>query len=311
MKVFVAGASGAIGKPLVRQLVAGGHEVTGMTRREERAAEIRAAGASAVVCDVFDREALAAAMREAAPEAVVHMLTALPDRIDFKADDPLGPTNRVRTEGTRNLIEAARAAGARRMIAESVAFLYAPRGDWVKDEDAPMFKGAPGPFGGAVDALADLERQVRGAEGIDGLVLRFGLLYGSGTSYAVDGSQADETRKRRLPIVGKGTGTFSFIHVEDAAAATVAAIERGAPGAYNVTDDEPAPMREWVPVYAEALGAKPPRRVPLWLAKLVAGKALAGNAVELRGASNARAKQELGWEPRYSSWRQGFKEALG
>ncbi len=311
MKVFVAGASGAIGKPLVRQLVAAGHEVTGMTRHEERAEEIRASGASAVVCDVFDRDALGSVVKEAAPEAVVHMLTALPARIDFKASNPLGPTNRVRKEGTRNLVEAARAAGARRLIAESVAFLYAPRGDWVKDEDAPLFKGAPGPFGDAVEALADLERQVRGAEGLDGIVLRFGWFYGPGTSYAADGSQADETSKRRLPIVGKGTGTFSFIHVEDAASAAVAAVERGAPGTYNVTDDEPAPMREWVPVYAEALGAKPPRRVPVWLAKLVAGRALAANAVELRGASNARAKQELGWQPKYASWRQGFREALG
>ncbi|HEU4943578.1 MAG TPA: NAD(P)-dependent oxidoreductase, partial [Solirubrobacterales bacterium] len=205
MKVFVAGASGAIGRPLVHQLVAAGHEVTGMTRREERAEEIRAAGAGAVVCDVFDRDALEAAVKEAAPEAVVHMLTALPARIDFKADDPLGPTNRVRTEGTRNLVDAARAAGARRMVAESVAFLYAPHGNWVKDEEAPLFEGAPAPFGGAVEALADLERQVCGAEGLDGIVLRFGWFYGPGTAYAADGSQADETRKRRLPIVGKGT----------------------------------------------------------------------------------------------------------
>jgi len=282
-----------------------------MTRREERAAEIRAGGASAVVCDVFDRDALDAALTAAAPEVVVHMLTALPDRIDWKASDPLGPTNRVRREGTRNLIEAARAAGARRVVAESVAFLYAPRGEWVKDEEAPLFKGAPEPFGDAVDALADLERQVRGAEGIDGLVLRFGWFYGPGSAYAADGSQAEEMRKRRLPIVGKGTGTFSFIHVEDAAGAALAAVERGAPGTYNVTDDEPAPMREWLPVYAEALGAKPPRRVPVWLAKLAAGKALAGNAVALRGASNAKFKDELGWQPRYASWRQGFKEALG
>lgn len=311
MKVFVAGASGAIGRPLVRQLVAAGHEVTGMTRREDRAQEIRAVGAGAVVCDVFDRDALGAAVKEAAPEAVIHALTALPATIDWKAGDPLGPTNRVRTEGTRNLIEAARAAGARRMVAESVAFLYAPQGDWVKDEEAPLFEGAPSPFGDAVAALTDLERQVRGAEGIDGLVLRFGWLYGPGTSYAADGSQADEMRRRRLPIVGKGTGTFSFVHVEDAAGASVAAVERGAPGTYNVTDDEPAPMREWLPVYAEALGAKSPRRVPVWLAKLVAGKALAGNAVALRGASNAKFKRELSWQPRYASWRQGFKEALG
>jgi nucleoside-diphosphate-sugar epimerase len=310
MKVFVAGASGAIGRPLVRQLVAAGHEVTGMTRREERAAEIRAAGAKACVCDAFDAPALGAAVGEAAPEAVVHMLTALPPRIDWKGDDPLAATNRVRTEGTGNLIAAARAAGTSRIVAESVAFLYAPRGDWVKDEQAPLFEGAPAPFGGAVGALADLERQVGAAEGVEGVVLRFGWLYGPGTSYAADGSQADEVRRRRLPIVGKGTGIFSFIHVEDAAAATVAALGRGAPGAYNVVDDEPAPMREWVPVYAEALGAKPPRRVPVWLAKLLAGRVLAGNAVSLRGASNAKAKRELGWQPSYPSWRQGFREDL-
>lgn len=310
MKVFVAGASGAIGRPLVRQLIAAGHEVTGMTRREERAEEIRASGAKAVVCDVFDRPALEAAVKDAAPEAVVHMLTAIPKRIDWKAD-PLAATNRVRSEGTRNLIGAARAAGARRFVAESVAFLYAPRDSWVKDEEAPLFKGAPGAFGAAVEALADMERQVAAAEGVEGVVLRFGWFYGPGTTYAADGEQADEVRRRRLPIVGKGTGTFSFIHVEDAATATVATVESGATGTFNVVDDEPGPMREWVPVYAEALGAKPPRRVPVWLAKIVADRALVGNAVALRGASNAKARRELGWQPRYSSWRQGFREALG
>jgi 2-alkyl-3-oxoalkanoate reductase len=310
MRVFVAGASGAIGGPLVRQLVAVGHEVTGMTRREERAEEIRAAGAEAVVCDVFDAPALESAVRAASPEVVLHMLTAIPQRFDWKAD-PLAATNRLRTEGTRNLLAAARTAGARRVVAESVAFLYAPRGDWVKDEDAELFLGAPDPFGGAVEALADLESQVREADGLEGVVLRFGNFYGPGTSFAADGSQADEARRRRLPVVGKGTGTFSFIHVEDAAAATVVAVERGAPGTYNVVDDEPAPMREWVPVYAEAVGAKPPRRVPVWLAGLIAGRGVARNAVELRGASNAKAKRELGWQPSYASWRQGFREALG
>ncbi len=309
MKVFVAGATGAIGKPLVRQLVGAGHEVTGMTRREERAEEIRAAGAQAVVCDVYDAAALETAVREAAPEAVVHMLTAIPERIDWKAD-PLAATNRVRTEGTRNLLAAARAAGARRVIVESVAFLYAPRGDWVKDEDAELARGAPPPFGDTVDALADLERQVLGAEAMEGLVLRFGNFYGPGTMFAAAGSQAEDARRRRLPVVGKGTGLFSFIHIEDAAAAVVAALE-SPPGTYNVVDDEPGPMHEWVPVYAEALGAKPPRRVPVWLARLVAGRAIAANAIEQRGASNAKAKRELGWQPRYASWRQGFREALG
>lgn len=310
MKVFVAGASGAMGRPLIRQLTAAGHEVTGMTRREERAEEIRAAGAAAAVCDALDPEALAAALAAARPEAVVHALTALPKRIDWKADDPLAATNRVRTEGTRNLIAAAKVAGARRLVAESVAFFYAPHGEWVKDEEAPMLSRAPAPFGDAIEALGDLERQVLGAEGIEGVVLRFGWFYGPGTSYASDGSTADEVRRRRLPVVGKGSGVFSFVHVEDVAAATVAAVEADATGVFNVVDDDPAPQREWLPVYAEAVGAKRPLRVPLWLAKLVAGP-VAANAVELRGAGNEKAKRELGWQPRYPSWRQGFREALG
>lgn len=311
MRVFVAGATGAMGRPLVRQLVAAGHEVTGTTRSEERADGIRTAGAGAAVCDVLDTDALGRAVAEASPEVVVHALTALPDRIDWKAkEDPLAATNRLRQEGTRNLIAAARAAGARRLIGESVAFLYEPSGQWVKDEEAPLFTAAPGPFGRAVAALADLESQVLGAEGIEGLVLRFGWFYGPGTSYASDRAQAEEFHRRRFPIVGKGTGVFSFIHVEDVASATVAAVESDAVGVLNIVDDDPAPQREWAPVYAEAVGAKKPRRAPLWLAKLIAGP-VALNAVELRGASNARAKRELGWEPRYSSWRQGFREALG
>lgn len=310
MKVFVAGASGTMGRPLVRRLLAAGHEVTGMTRREDRAAAIREAGASAVICDVYDAARLEYVVKAAAAEVVVHQLTSLPSRLDYKAkEDPLAATNRVRSEGTRNLIAAAKAAGARRLVAESVAFLYAPEGSWVKDEEEPLFHGAPYPFGGAVEALAELERQVTAAEGIEGLVLRYGWLYGPGTYFDRDGSQTEEARKRRLPIVGKGTGTFSFVQVEDAAAATVAAVERGAPGVYNVVDDEPAPMREWVPAFVEAVGAKPPRRVPAWLARLIAGSAAANSAIQLRGAANAKAKRELGWQPSYSSWRQGFRDA--
>ena len=307
MKVFIAGASGAIGRPLVRQLVDAGHEVTGTTRREERAEEIRSAGATGVVCDALDAEALRAALVAAAPEVAVHALTAIPERFDWKAD-PLAATNRLRVEGTRNFLAAAEAAGARRVIVESVAFLYAPRGDWVKDEEAELFVDAAPPFGAAVDALTSLERQVGEAAGLEGVILRFGNLYGPGTMFAAHGSQADDARRRRLPIVGGGAGVFSFIHVEDAAAAIVAAIERGAPGAYNIVDDEPAPMREWVPAYTEALGAPSPRRVPLWLASLVVGRSVAANAVEVRGASNAKAKRELGWQPRYASWRQGFAD---
>jgi nucleoside-diphosphate-sugar epimerase len=310
MRIFVAGASGAIGRPLVRQLVAAGHEVAGMTRRQERVAEIRAAGATAVVCDVFDADALTDAVAATRPEAVVHALTALPHRYKPKSDY-LAATNRIRTEGTGNLLAAAQAAGARRIVAESVAFFYRPTGDWVKDEEAPLSNPGSDSFGVALEAVMDLERQVLGAEGIEGLVLRYGWLYGPGTYYARDGQQADEARKRRLPIVGEGTGTFSFIHADDAAAATVAALERGSTGIYNVVDDEPAPLRDWVPVYAEALGAKPPRHVPAWLARLLAGAPVAAAALQMRGAANAKAKRELGWEPAHPSWRQGFRDSLG
>lgn len=308
MRVFVAGASGAIGRPLVRQLLTAGHEVTGMTRREENAEAIRAAGAKAVVCDVFDATALEGAIARAAPETVIHELTSLPPRLDPKSKDALAPTNRLRSEGTRNLIAAARAAGARRLIAESVAIFYVPEGDWVKGEDAAVFGEAPGQFGEAAAALADLERQVTGTEGLEGVVLRYGWLYGPGTYYDRDGSQTEDFHKRRMPIVGKGTGVFSFVQVEDAASATVAAVERGEPGIYNVVDDEPAPLSEWAPAFAQAVGAKKPRRVPVWVARLVAGAAAAEMMTEQRGAANAKAKRELGWQPRYASWRQGFAD---
>ena len=311
MRVFVAGGTGAIGRPLVRQLLVAGHDVTAMTRSEEGAAALRAAGATPVVCDVFDRERLTGLMREARPEAVVHQLTALPERLDLRRKDVYDATNRVRTEGTANLIAAMQAAGTGRLVAQSISFVYAPEGGWVKDEAAPVMTDAPGPFGGALDALFDLERQVLETPGIDGLVLRYGFFYGPGTTYAADGYQAGEVRKRRFPVVGPGTGTFSFIHVEDAASATVIALDHGEPGVYNVVDDDPAALREWLPAYAEALGAKRPFRVPVWLAKLVAGAAVSSLAVTVRGASNAKAKQDLGWVPRYASWRQGFREALG
>ena len=312
MRVFVAGASGAIGRTLVPQLLAAGHEVTGMTRSEESAAALRSGGVSAAVADVFDAAAVRSAMEEARPEVVVHQLTALPSKFDIrKLKGMYEATNRVRTEGTRNLIDAARAAGARRMVAQSIAFLYAPEGGAVKDEDGQVFDFAPEPFGPTVGAVLHLERQVTGADGLDGVVLRYGWFYGPGTFYAKDGSTADDVRKRRQPIVGKGDGVFSFIHVDDAAAATVTAVEGGPPGVYNVTDDEPAPMRDWLPVFAEAVGAKRPWRVPVWLAKLAAPRMVVDLATTLRGASNARFKREFGWQPKYASWREGFRKGLG
>ena len=309
MRVFVAGASGAIGTPLLPRLLAAGHEVTGMTRRQERAEEIRAAGAEAVVCDVFDADASMAAVAEARPEVVVHALTALPPKFDPKSDY-LAATNRVRSEGTRNLVAAARAAGARRIVAESVAFFYEPEGEWVKDEEARLLVDPPGRFAAAAEALRALEGGVLEAEGVEGLVLRFGWFYGPGTYYDRGGSVAEETLRRRYPVIGSGAGTFSFVHVDDAAEAIAAAVGQGAPGVYNVVDDEPAPLREWLPAYAEALGAKPPRKVPAWLARLVAGEDLASTALTMRGAANAKAKRELGWTPAHPSWREGFRHSL-
>ena len=310
MRVFVAGASGVIGRPLLPALVAAGHEVTGMTRREDRRAEIEAAGATGVVCDAFDPERLTAIVTDARPEVVVHQLTALPAKLDVRKRGVFDTNNRVRTEGTRNLVAAARAAEARRMVAQSIAFVYAPVGGPVKSEDDPVMEMG-GDYGASVAAAMDLERQVREAEGMEGLVLRYGFFYGPGSSYAADGHQAEEVRRRRFPIVGRGDGVFSFVHVEDAAAATVAACERGEPGIYNVCDDDPAPVRDWLPVYANAVGAKRPMRVPKLIARMVGGEAAVALATTLRGASNAKAKRGLGWEPRWTSWRQGFEQALG
>jgi nucleoside-diphosphate-sugar epimerase len=309
MKVFVAGASGVIGRPLLRQLVAAGHEVTGMTRREGRGEEIHAAGATAVVCDVFDTAALEAAVKQAAPEVVINQMTSLPQEYNPRKASFYAATDRVRREGGHNLVGAARAAGAKRFLTQSIAFLYAPEGDWVKTEDARPFDDARGHFRGAIEAMLGHEREVVDSPDFEGLVLRYGQFYGPGTYYARDGHLGREVSRRRFPIVGPGTGTFSFLQVEDAAGATVAALGNGAPGVYNVTDDEPAPLHEWLPVYAEALGAKPPRRVPVWLAKLVAGSSVAEMAVGMRGAANAKAKRELGWQPKYPSWRDGFRDA--
>ena len=312
MKVFVAGASGAIGRPLVEQLVDAGHEVVGTTRSEHRAEAIRAAGAEAAVLDVTDTERLRRAVEEAKPEVVINELTSLPDTIDFREKDVLVPTNALRGQVSPALAQIAADAGARRLISQSVSFFYAPAGGPVKNEDDPLLS-APGdsPMAGGVEALRAMERSTTGTTGIDGVVLRYGFFYGPGTAYAPDGSTAEQVRKRRFPVVGKGTGVFSFVHVDDAAAATVAALAQGSEGTYNVVDDEPAELREWLPVYAEALGAKRPRRVPPWIARLIAGKEAVGLATAMRGASNEKAKRELSWTPTYSSWRQGFREALG
>jgi 2-alkyl-3-oxoalkanoate reductase len=303
MRVFLAGATGVIGTPLVPQLLQAGHEVTAMTRSVLRAAQLEAAGADPVVCDVFDADEVRAAMADASPRAVIHQPTALPARLDWGNPSVFEQHNRLRTEGSRILVDAALATGARRIVAQSIAFAYAPTGDRVKDEDAALFTDAPPPLGGAVAAIADLEQLVTGTAGLEGLVLRYGMLYGPGTYHDRRGSTAADIVAGRVPAVEGATGMYSWLHVEDAASAAVAALERGAPGIYNVVDDEPAPQPEWLPVLAQALRADPPPAAE----KLPPPET---PEMSLRGASNAKAMRELGWRPRYASWREGFAASL-
>ena len=303
MRVFLAGATGVIGDPLVLQLLQAGHEVTAMTRSVLRAARLEAVGADPVVCDVFDADGVRAAMADAAPEAVIHQLTSLPARIDWGDPTVFDANNRVRSEGTRVLLDAALAAGARRVVAQSIAFVYAPAGDFVKAEDAALFTDAPPPVGGAVAAVVELEQRVTGTAGIEGVVLRYGMLYGPGTFHDRHGSIAADIIAGRVPLVEGATGMSSWLHVEDAASAAVAALERGAPGIYNVVDDEPAPQPEWLPVLAQALRAEQP-------ATAETPPSPHNPVMWQRGASNAKAKRELGWRPRYASWREGFAASL-
>src|SRR4051794_26298505 len=303
MKVFLAGASGAIGRPLIRQLRERGHDVVGMTR--SNAAAIEALGAQAAIADAFNAEGVQAAVADAQPDVVVNELTDLGRPLNpRKYDDWLAGTNRLRREGTRNLVAAAVAAGVPKFISQSVAFAYTFE-PGVKAEESPIHGAATGEMGAAMESL---EQQTLSAPG--GIVLRYGFFYGPGTAYSRDGQQIELIRKRQFPVVGGGKGAFPFIHVDDAASATVAAIERGSAGVYNVVDDEPAQAREFIPYIAELVGAKRPWRVPAWLAKLAAGR-VAGFATGLQPVSNAKAKQELSWQPRYASWREGFRAEFG
>jgi nucleoside-diphosphate-sugar epimerase len=309
MRIFLAGASGALGRHLVPMLVAGGHTVTATTRSAAKAEALRTAGAEPVVLDALDRDAVVAAVTAARPDVIVHQLTALNDLSNLRNfDKAFAQTNRLRTEGIDNLLAGARAAGTPRFVAQSfTSWPYARTGGPVKSEDDPLDTD---PARDQVESLAAIRTLEARVTEVGGIVLRYGGFYGPGTSVAPGGEQVEMVRKRRFPIVGDGGGVWSFVHIADAAAATVAAIEHGAPGIYNVVDDEPAPLREWLPAFAAAAGAPPPRRIPRWLARLAAGDALTTMCTESRGASNAKAKRELGWTPAYASWRQGFPAAV-
>ena len=303
MRVFVAGATGAIGARLVRRLVERGHEVVGTSRSPERARSLRTQGAEPVVLDLLDATAVGEAVVAARPDAIVHQATALTGATDIKRfDQVFETTNRLRTEGTDALLAAAGKAGVGRFVAQSFAgWPYAREGGPVKTEEDPLDPTPVPTMRKTLEAIRQLEHAVTGA---GGAALRYGGFYGSPRD-----AQLELVRKRRFPIVGDGGGIWSFVHLDDAADATVLALEQDAAGIYNIVDDEPAPVREWLPALAAAIGAKPPRRVPSWLARLMAGEAGVVLMTEIRGASNAKAKRELGWAPRYPTWREGFRAA--
>ena len=283
-----------------------------MTRSPGKEEMLRGLGAEPVVCDVYELDRLSETVATANPDVVVHQLTAIPARVNpRKHAEEFAETNRLRTQGTHNLHDAAVGAGTGRLVFQSVAFAYPLDRDGLATEEEPLAIGAPEPWGTTVNALAEGEGTVLDSDRLEGIVLRYGFFYGPGTAYAADGSLAEDARRGRLPVVGSGGGIFSFIHVDDAASATVAAVERGSHGAYNVVDDDPAAARDWIPAYAEAVGAKKPRRAPKFLARLLAGKMVTDTLVKGRGVSNEKAKRELGWQPQYPSWRDGFRDALG
>jgi len=320
MKIFVAGATGVLGRAIVPLLAAQGHDVVGMTKSASKQELVRDLGARPVVADALDRDAVARAVASAEPEVIVHELTALSGPMSIR--DARHPersavaimTNRLRTEGTDHLLAAGRAAGARRVVAQSfAAFRFARTGGPAQTEAEPLDPNPPAALRTPLVGILHLEGAVTSIEWGEGLALRYGSLYGPGTaiSRAPDAVMAAPVRKRRFPIVGDGGGVFSHVHIDDAAAATVAAVQNGQPGIYNIVDDEPAPVREWLPVLASALDAKPPRHIPRWLGRLLAGEAATLTMTEVKGASNEKAKRELGWKPRYASWRQGFAQGLG
>jgi 2-alkyl-3-oxoalkanoate reductase len=312
MKIFVAGATGAVGKRLIPLLVASGYDVVAMTRSPEKVDSLHAAGVEPVVADGLDRTAVMEAVKKAEPEVVIHQMSGLTGIKSFKKfDKEFALTNRLRTEGTNHLLEATHAAGARRLIAQSFGnWNYERTGTGLKSEEDPLDPKPPANQRRSIQAIRHLEQAVIGADGIEGVALRYGNFYGPGTGFALDGDLAKLVRKRSLPIVGDGGGVWSFIHMDDAATATMAAIA-SAPGVYNIVDDEPAPVAEWLPGLAHAIEAKSPRRVPVWLGRLAVGEVGVSMMTQIRGASNAKAKREIGWTPRYKSWRDGFRTGLG
>jgi 2-alkyl-3-oxoalkanoate reductase len=311
MRVFVAGATGAVGSRLIRLLGSSGHSVVGLTRTPAKAEVIEQAAAEATVADALNRAALVAAVTRAKPDVIVHEMTSISAANDLRRfDRSFAATNRLRTQGLDNLLAAAKQAGTTRMIAQSFCgWPFARVGGPVKSEDDPLDPDPPREMRRTLAAIRYLENTLTASPGIAGLVLRYGAFYGRGTGL-FDGSLIGRLRRRAVPLIGDGNGWWSFLHIDDAAAATAIAIERGAPGIYNVVDDEPAPVREWLPALAAIFGAKPPRHIPKWFARIAAGEHIVMLMTEARAGSNAKAKRDLGWQPQHASWRRGFPEVL-
>jgi nucleoside-diphosphate-sugar epimerase len=311
MRIFVAGATGAVGRRLVPRLVRAGHSVVGLTRTPDKAKFIRELGAEPLVGDALDETSVHAAVRAAKPDVIVHELTDLTGATDLrKFDRVFAGSNRLRTSGTDYLLAAGRANGVKRMVGQSYCgWPYARSGGHVKSEEDPLDPHPPQEQRHSLDAIRYLERAITISPGLEGVVLRYGAFYGPGTGM-LDNAMIDQVQKRRMPLIGGGTAWWSFIHIDDAAEATACAVERGL-GIYNIADDDPAPVHEWLPALACILGAKPPHRLPAWIARIVAGEHLVIMMTESRAGSNAKAKRELAWHPAHASWRQGFAEVIG
>jgi nucleoside-diphosphate-sugar epimerase len=310
MRVFVAGATGAIGRQLLPRLVAAGHEVHGMTRSASKQESILERGAVPVLADALDRDQVADAVGRARPDVIVHQLTSIPAKLDMRRfDRDFAQTNRLRTEGTDHLLSAGQAAGVQRFVAQSYFAVYERVGGFIKSEDDRLDASPAKGMRETLAAIRHLEGAVLDAEWTDGIVLRYGAFYGPGTSLAAGAEQAELVRRRKFPLVGDGGGVWSFIHVADAAEATVAAIEHGGRGVYNVVDDDPAPVAEWLPALAEEVGARNPARVPRFVGRLFAGELGVVMMTESRGLSNDKAKRELAWRPAHPSWRGGLTAA--
>jgi nucleoside-diphosphate-sugar epimerase len=311
MHVFVAGATGAVGSRLVPLLASAGHSVIGLTRDPARTDSICRGGGEPVIADALNRAAIVAAVAKAKPDVIVHEMTSLSGANDLRRmARSFAATNRLRTEGLNNLLAAAKQTATPRLIAQSFCgWPYAREGGPVKTEEDPLDPAPPRELRRTLKAIRYLENTVTAAPHIEGVVLRYGAFYGPNTGL-FDGPMINQLRRRRVPLIGDAGGWWSFVHIDDAATATAVAVERGAPGIFNIVDDEPAPVRDWLPALAAMLGAEPPWRVPKWLARIAAGEHVVTMMTEVRAGSNAKAKRNLSWQPKHRSWRQGFAEVL-